>query len=311
MAHRVLFLAVSGGHHAHVTRRQNTMARTTNLAALFLAGLAGAAATGCVGTLDQMPPGDDDPDPNRSAREIFDDDVQPKLETECQACHEGAGAVPYKFMGQITGDDDYDTIVNDASLHGGWDPVAASLLIKGVHDGGRAPALSSGAGTSVRAWLAQEAIERPDPPINPTGPQSARDALAQFSACMTEATWNTAGLSSWANHPSDGGGCGNCHAEGAGAFIADVNSGRMFELNRREIFIETMFKGQQVSGTWTVVPSLRICNKKQAAGHPGYACDTLDTDVIKITNFVNMTNATIPCANPPAFPEGPIPPPGT
>lgn len=282
------------------------MART-NLAALLLAGLAGA---GCVGTLDQQMPADDDPMPGQTAREIFDEEAQPALEAECQACHEGTGAVPYKFMGLADAADDYDKLVNDAALHGGWDPVAATLLTKGVHDGGRAPAFSTDGGDAVRRWILQEAIERPDTPINPTGPQNARDALAKFSACMKEADWNTTAVGiAWANHNSTGGGCYSCHSQGAGAFIADIDSSRMFQLTRREIFIETMFKGQQVSGVWTVVPSLRICNKKSDPGHPGYVCDQLDADMQRIEDFVELTNAGLAnCTEPAGFPTGPLAP---
>src|SRR6185295_17653435 len=74
-------------------------------------------AVGCLGSMPGGPSGDDDdtqPPPGRTARQMFDQDVQPLMGQRCQSCHLQGGIGP-NFLG--TGSATfYSTIENYTSV---------------------------------------------------------------------------------------------------------------------------------------------------------------------------------------------------
>ena len=82
----------------------------------------------------------------------------------------------------------------EPSVVGGFDPGLANLVNKGAHDNGNAPAWTTDEASVMTSWLIAEADERgidTDPNPNPgtTTPTTSREALAQWSACMSIDDW--------------------------------------------------------------------------------------------------------------------------
>jgi len=264
-------------------------------------------ATGCVGTLAADDTGDDFPP--GSAREMFESDVSPMLESQCSSCHAGAEVSPYKFLGAVGKTDNYTKLAGDPSMHGNWNPDASQFMLHS-HSGGE-PELTAASKSVIAGWLLLEADERgvvTEPPVE--GARTARDALAKWSACMTEADWLASGMQRWADHSSSGGKCLSCHSYGAGGYLAVADDTEMFNMNRYEIFIEFFFKAQPAAGgTYEVVANTsHPCARADTAGHPSYLCQANDPDVAALQDFYTRTrNALAACTETPGFPTPPSP----
>jgi len=243
--------------------------------------------------------------------------VQPMLVASCASCHEGTvGSTPYKFLGAIDPSDNYQAIMTDQAVIGGWNPALATLLTKGAHDG---RAWTDPEKATISAWMAQEVIDRNvdlenPPPPQPAGPLTARQALAQWSACMQYADWTDSQVYTWANKGTNQGPCRQCHTDGAGAFFANTDADMMFEMNKHEVFIKAMFTVAPKSltdpslGYEVRVNDVKLCNKGAGDGqsHPNYNC--AGTQMDRLVDFYTRTKTYIEsgaCTATPGFPATP------
>jgi len=293
--------------------------RTFHLAAAAIALALGSAA--CVGSLTPGPGGDDgepDPDPVSAARQAFDTDVKPMLQTACASCHTGAiDSTPLKYLGTGPTDGYYTAVTAEESVTGGFDPGLSNLLNKGEHDGGNARAWTQPEKELITSWLLLEAEERnieTDPNPNPgtLTPTTSREALAQFSGCMTIDDWLTSQVYRWADKGTERGQCMSCHNQGAGGYYASDDDNEMFEMNRFEIYLTTFFTAAPVSvtdptqGYHVLVNEQKIRQKANAVGHPSYNPDGGD-QMTYLYNFYNLVQGRITAGTCPAqgFPEAP------
>ncbi len=287
----------------------------------FLAALAMAVGSAaCVGSLDPMPPGDDEPDPDPTetlGRTMFEADVAPMLTAACAACHVGAiDGVPLKFLGNAGAAGYYTAVINEPSVTGGYEPGLANMLNKGEHDGGSARAWTATEKNAIVEWLLTEAEERGVVPVDPptpgtTTPTTSREALAQWSSCMSIDDWNSSLVYQWADKGSDRGQCMSCHNQGAGGFYAADDQNEMFEMNRFELYITTFFTATPVNianpseGYRVVVNEAKLRAKANTVGHPSYNPDGNQMGYLQ--NFYTLTEARRAAGNclPGGFPTVP------
>lgn len=297
------------------------MSYSLRMTVILAAGL--GLGAGCTGGLDQMPPaGNPDAgvveEPDAApvaglARQIFDQDVAPVLASACASCHEGTvGSSPYKFMGEITPTDDYLAVTTDLAIVGGFNPALASILTKGDHDG---RAFTDPEKALFSAWMAQEVLDRgidlSNPPVpEPAAALTARQALAQWSACMQYSTWIDSQVFTWADKGSNNGPCRQCHNDGAGAFNANADESIMFDMNKKEIFIRSFFAvapkdlANPAAGYHVVINTAKLCAKGQGDGqsHPNYNCNG-GNQMGYLQDFYDRTYASLAtCTAVPAFP---------
>src|SRR5262245_29465500 len=191
----------------------------------FLAALAAMALGACVGGIQGMPGGDDT---GGSARALFDNNVAPKLTAKCASCHVGPEiSSTNMFLGPDGLSSYYDTLVNDRAVNGGFDPTAAALLTKGLHEG---PEWTEPEKQVITEWLLAEQAERGVDTSTPTGPSntSARGASMAFAACLSVSLteYQTTEAYQVANMQSDRGRCYSCHEPGGsgGAYWGRANN---------------------------------------------------------------------------------------
>ena len=123
-------------------------------------------ATGCVGTLEPLDPGEGGgPDGGGIgggiARQMFDDEVAPMIGI-CAGCHTGpadaVGDTSLNFMGTGGVAGYYTAIVAKPTVTGNFVPAAASLLNQGAHEG--VLAWDTTQSDTISMWLLAEAAER-------------------------------------------------------------------------------------------------------------------------------------------------------
>jgi mono/diheme cytochrome c family protein len=291
--------------------------RTIKITAAFAMAL---GSVGCVGSLTPDT-GDDTVDPpiTSAARQMFEAEVSPML-SACSGCHVGAiDQSPLKFLGNAGPTGYYDALIAEESVIGGFDPGLANMVNKGQHDEGRARAWTDAEKGVITSWLLAEADERgieTDPNPNPgnTTPTTSREALAQWSACMSIDDWNASQVYLWADKGSERGQCMSCHNQGAGGFFANDDATLMFDMNRYEIYITTFFTASPIditnpsAGYQVLVNEQKLRLKANAAGHPAYNPDGGD-QMDFLYNFYNLTKARLDAGtcNPGGFPETPPP----
>jgi hypothetical protein len=285
------------------------------------------SSAACVGSLDTMTGGDDTGDdtidpPQSVARMMFESDVSPLLTSACSSCHTGAidtiNDTSYNYMGATGATGYYAAVTLDTSITGGFDPGLSNLLNKGLHDNGNARAWTQTEADAITEWLLTEADERgieldPEPPVGTT-PTTSREALAQWSGCMSINDWTTSLVFQWANKGSDRGQCMSCHNQGAGGFFASDDENNMFEMNRYEVYLTTFFTAAPVSvtdpsqGYRVLVNEQKLRQKANAVGHPSYNPDG-GQQMQYLNDFYNRTLARITAGTCPAqgFPETPPP----
>jgi hypothetical protein len=120
----------------------------------------------CVGTLEPYEGGggggdDGDDTGGGVARSMFDADVAPLLAASCASCHTGAvGTSPLKFLGTGAATGYYPALTQQLAVTGNFVPANATLLNKGLHDLGNAPAWTQIQADAITEWLLAEAQER-------------------------------------------------------------------------------------------------------------------------------------------------------
>jgi hypothetical protein len=91
----------------------------------------------------------------------------------CVSCHVGPEiSSTSMFLGPDGLDRAYDALVTDRAINGGFDPAAATLLLKGMHEG---PAWTTPQADKIAAWLRAELAERG--PVTPDPDPGTRSAL--------------------------------------------------------------------------------------------------------------------------------------
>jgi len=281
------------------------MYRSTLLATLASLVL----ATGCIGSLDSGGPigGDDDDDNTaqpdagsigNNAQGLFDANVKP-LMARCSTCHAGTATYPLQFLGAGSQDAYYPGLIAHPEVTGGFEPSIASLITKvsgGLHQG--LPDWSTTEKQYISDWLLAEKDERggdiggDDPPL----PTDSKQALAQWSGCMTKANWDTAQMGTWANKGTEGGTvCASCHNDGLQRMNTNDDNDTMFEMNRYELFIIGFFTVKvETDGTNTVIPAydklVRMGNGSTL--HPTFNTSLDDQYFVRLQNFYDLTMQT-------------------
>ena len=292
--------------------------RTHLLATLAMTAMLGSA--GCVGGLTDAGPTTTDPNPTNpdaTPRQMFDTTVAPLLVTErCAGCHVGPETGPTNmFLGTAnTNDSFYAGITGDDAITGKFNPIAASILTKGQHEG---PKWSDAEATTISDWLDAESAARdtgsatdPTQPTNPTNPAlTVSGAEEQWAACLsisqTEFTTTTA--YAIADMQTDSGRCYSCHEPGgAGGAYWGRNNQYLDMLSKwqTEVFITGAFQAQTVSTGGTVsykmaVASNKICSKgkeqdNSAGTHPKFDCNQNVDGVVALdalASFATMVQA--------------------
>jgi cytochrome c553 len=299
--------------HEGTTKMRNQM---------LLASIATALLGACVGGIDTPPnPGGDDDDmpSGETPRQLFDRTVSPLLGA-CVSCHVGPElSATNMFLGADGLSSAYDTLVKDRAVNGGFDPAAATLLLKGAHEG---PAWSPGQTDKIATWLRAELEARgpstPDP--NPgSGTRSARTAMMMFASCMTVSLtdFTTAKAYSVANmNTQNQGACTSCHGEGAGgvSFTLTNQYKDMFAKWQQEVYFTGVFSAAlQPDLTYKIVPAqTKICNKgkekeNNLGTHPPFNCQQNNSTALNaLKTFVDTVQAKVDahdptCPSPPAF----------
>jgi mono/diheme cytochrome c family protein len=121
-----------------------------------------AALGACGGSMegrDDAGPRPDGDVATGTARELFDSTCLAIFQNRCSACHTGTGVSPPKFLGDSGPTGFYDAIT--ASPYVSFtDPASSTVVNKGSHSGGAAPALTADEKAKVIAWLTKEGEER-------------------------------------------------------------------------------------------------------------------------------------------------------
>lgn len=300
--------------------------RPTHYIAAFALAVGSAACVGSLSPMGDDAVGDDGVDPPATAGRLqFDETVAPMVAATCASCHVGpidaVGDLSLNFMGSEGPDGYYAAITAEPSVVGGFNPDLANMLLKGLHDNGNARAWTDAEKNTIAEWLITEAEDRgiplddgtvDDPTLTPT---TSREALAQWSACMTLEDWNTSLVYQWSNKGSERGQCESCHNQGAGGFFANNDSDLMFEMNKFEIYITTFFTAAPVNiadpsqGYQVLVNEQKLRQKANATGHPSYNPDG-GNQMQYLQNFYDLTKARLQAGTcpPPGFPTLPPPP---
>lgn len=206
-----------------------------------------------------------------SAHQFFVAKVYPAIQTSCGTCHATGTAGAPMFL-QGTADTAYQSL--DAR---GMIVTSSSLLSKGTHAGGAAPALAPAQAATIQEWLALEAKER----VGQAAPVNILEKVGScFSQGLFEAIqWGALKTVKRTNENPDqctdcnDARCATCHTAGDNGFYMGVASGvepdiKTFEGTKKTPFI-TRYIG--LSGTQPV-PSYGVRIKAQAvAVGPDYS----------------------------------------
>jgi hypothetical protein len=225
------------------------------------------------------------------AHAFFSASVHPKI-AACGACH-NTGANNAPTMLAAAADAAYLALDTRGLI-----VPNSSLLTKGVHFNGGAPALSADAATAVSAWLAMEAKER-------AGTPTQGNPFAKIGACLTQTDFeavrtamaNVQTVRRNGENANNCTGCNNtpcrdCHAQSEYGFLASNQvlqpSATYFaQWIQREDFVKTYIGANGA----TLVPSTKVTGKATlvAAGkpysHPNFRLPAALTTAI--TTFAN------------------------
>jgi hypothetical protein len=292
----------------------------------IFAAVAMALLGACVGGIDTTTPtGDDDtPTPTTTAKDQFVQTVQPILSAKCQSCHVGPEtSTTNMFLGPDGVSSFYDTLVADRAVNGGFDPAAATILLKGQHEG---PALLPEEATAITSWLSAELTARGAPTPGPTGNgnKNPRTAEMAFASCMSVSLteYTTTKAYQVANLNTGQGRCSSCHSPGGagGQWLGTspiVNNAAtytdMLAKWQQEVFFTGVFQAQlQTDGVYKIAAAdTKICNKgKEKANnlgtHPPFDCaQNGNAALTALKLFATQVQAKVDAADPacpaPAF----------
>jgi hypothetical protein len=274
----------------------------------------------CVGGIDMQQGDDDTTPPTGNARQLFDSTVLPLLNAKCASCHTGSElSATNMFLGPDGASSAYDTLTKDRAVNGGFDPAAATILLKGAHEG---PAWTAPEATKISAWLNAELTARgpvTPPGPTPTGNTSARGTEMAFASCMSVSLteYNTTQAYQVANMNSAQGRCDSCHSPGGagGQWLGRQNTYKdMFAKWQQEVFFTGVFQAQLQLDAKTYkigAAETKICNKgKEKANnlgsHPDFDCTQNNSTALNnLKLFVSQVQAKVDAHDPtcpaPAF----------
>lgn len=248
----------------------------------------------CVGGIDStMPGGDDDMPPSGTARQMFDSKVAPLLTAKCAMCHVGPEtSATDMFLGPNGVSSYYTTLTNDRAVNGNFNAAAATILLKGPHEG---PSWTTSEAATITAWLNQELKERGGAPVDP-GPgvnpnTTPRGAEMAFVGCMNAPAsltdYITTGTQAYqiALLNTQQGRCYSCHSPGGagGQWLGIANNKAAQDLMygkwQQEVFFTGVFQAQlQGDNTYKIgAAETKICNKgkekqNSLGTHPTFDC---------------------------------------
>jgi cytochrome c553 len=297
----------------------------------ILAAVAMAVLGACVGGIDTPPGGDDDDDGSgsgsgTSARQLFDSTVSPLLATKCQACHVGPEtSATNMFLGPDGQASFYTTLSNDRAVNGNFNPAAATILLKGAHEG---PAWASDEAAKITAWLQAELTARGGAPTDP-GPganplASPRGASMAFVGCMQApasiAEYTTLQAYQVANINTAQGRCSSCHSPGGagGQWLGIANQYKdMLAKWQQEVFFTGVFQAQiQPDNTYKIgAAETKICNKglekdNNLGTHPEFNClqGNAATALTNLKSYVTAVWGRVVAKDPTCLPAAFAPP---
>jgi cytochrome c5 len=203
-----------------------------------------------------------------AAHKFFVASVFPAIQN-CSACHAtGANGAP-KFL-----DANADTAYSSLDAIG-LIQTNSRLLVKGVHSGGAAPALSDTQKPIVNQWLGMEAQER-------AGKAAPVNVLEKLAACMDKAQLTAIGLQTIRTQPRNGEntnrctGCNNavcssCHGDTTTTFYEQFGSklgDNTFEMSQKQPYILKYFG---LNGTEPVASNGILLKQTAVATAPPYS----------------------------------------
>jgi hypothetical protein len=164
-----------------------------------------------------------------TAKALFTANVAPII-MRCSAstCHGGTVTTPTQFAYSMP--TLYDNITSYTSrVLGDYDKTQATIISKITAGGHNGQSYTATDISNIGNWLDQEHQER-----TATGPITdlRLQTLQKWSACMTQANFDTAGVATaWAQKTTDttNTACQQCHVNGQG-FLANADSTRMFTI---------------------------------------------------------------------------------
>jgi hypothetical protein len=236
--------------------------------------------------------------PDASAQDLFTQSVYGTLMDTCGNCHVDGIGTPYFLAADAT------TAYGLVKALPGYvtDPSNSRLILKPVHSGGAAPALTDQQKTVVTAWLDKELEETPIDPEDPVG-LTPLQQLEKFASCMSFDDWeaaNVANLSNerviFQNNPVE---CDSCHDDGQDGTCISAESALMFEKTKMMPFILKLAAVTlNEDGTFSdIVRSNRWiekCVEDLAVGNPHPPCenDQISAEVVTaIDSFFDATYA--------------------
>jgi len=281
----------------------------------ILAAVSMAMLGACLGGgISSSGRGDDDDGTGESARALFDSNVAPVL-TACVSCHVGPETSSTNmFLGDQGPTGYYDSLVKDRAVNGGFNPDAATILLKGAHEG---PMWQPAQATKIAEWLRAELKERggTDTGSNTVGNKTPRAAEMAFASCLSVSTpeYTTTQAFQVANMNTQQGRCTSCHNGGAGGqYLNTANQNKdMLAKWQQEVFFTGVFVANlQPDSTYKIgAAEVKICNKgkekdNNLGQHPSFDCKqngALDKLKLFATQVQAKVDAHDPTCPAPAF----------
>lgn len=253
--------------------------------------------TACIGATGPTPgPGDDDDQPTESARELYISNVHPIMArcngNGCHATDATASAAISKFY---TADPaaGYTGIKGAVSIVG--DFSAISPILTKIDSGHQAISYSATDRDHILDWLAAELSEQQDNPNQPP-PVDPAEMLRQFSACMTQANFETAQMPElMGNAQANGQACKNCHGAGAFGFVASPDSLQYFTTLSTSLSQMVKYFGV-TNGQVVISPGAMNNAGSPLVGHPPFTAESLP-GYAAITQFYDLTKAAVTAGN--------------
>lgn len=131
-------------------------------------------------------------------------------------------------------------------------------------------------------------------PAADAAPREARAVLAEWSGCMTLASWQASGMAGWAQKVTEGATvCSSCHGEGLARVNTDPDQEAMFTMNRHEVFITGFFALADDGGALEVVPAYDKLDAVAggAGDHPTFPTGEADPAYQALARFHELTRA--------------------
>ncbi len=254
--------------------------------------------TACTGAVGPNVQGDDDDDPPaESAKELYVNNVHPTMARcngpGCHAVDATASAAIGKFY-IADANTGYTNIKGAGSIVGDFSSIAPILT---KIDAGHQNIVYSGTERGdILDWLAAELTAQQMDPTQPP-PVDPAELLRNFSACMTQANFDTAQMAQLMGNASasNGQACKNCHPDGAFGFVTNPDSLQYFNTLSTSLSQLVKYFGV-TAGAVTVSPGAMNNAGTAIVGHPPFVTENL-SGYTAITQFYDLTKAAVTAGN--------------